>query len=526
MLGHLFLCGSVAIATLGLIVTQWAPPSAPRIEIIRQGRNNTVLFLTNEEHGLSNVFVATAYALLDSHPDIKVHYASFSSMAKRLEKITQRAQQVSQSARSVVYHELPDPSFMGTLGKMGLGPTSILHSPGLAGVDTIVRYMPLLTSPWSGEEHMILFQKITDIIDEIDPSLVVLDPFFRPATDAARNNSRLYAFISPLTPLENFPLEQPNGGFLWKYPVLGSGIPYPVPWRKLPENIYINSRYLYAMLRMSHYTAAQKYLNSKGITHPVNWFNLRNADVPWFSQALPGASTPVDVIPQNVTLTGPIIISLGPAKQQAPALVEWLARAPTMLISLGSLFVWTEAHATAMAQAIADTLIRQSNLQILWKFRKAPYDAEGTTYGDEFMILLRPFLENGRLKIESWLDVQPVSLLETGHIVASVHHGGSGCYHEALGTGVPQIVLPQWLDHYSFAQLAQDSGVGVWGCRDASPFWKAECLRDAFTTILTGDSGDRIQKKAKRFGDITQSNPGQYVVAREIAKLAGSGYEP
>ncbi len=101
------------------------------------------------------------------------------------------------------------------------------------------------------------------------------------------------------------------------------------------------------MLRMRHYTAVQKYLESNGIIHPVNWFNLRNADVPWFTQALPGASTPVDVLPQNVTLTGPIILSLSRAEEQAPALTEWLARTPTVLLSLGSLFIWTEAHATA-----------------------------------------------------------------------------------------------------------------------------------------------------------------------------------
>ncbi len=91
---------------------------------------------------------------------------------------------------------------------------------------------------------------------------------------------------------------------------------------------------------------------------------------------------------------------------------------------------------------------------------------------------------------------------------------------------MPQIVLPQWLDLYSFAQLAQDIGVGVWGCRDASPFWTASCLRDAFVTVLGGESGDLIREKAKGFGEIAQRSPGQYVVAREIAKLAASGYGP
>ncbi|KAI8951441.1 hypothetical protein F4801DRAFT_589656 [Xylaria longipes] len=524
MLRGLFFAGAVTVAVLALIASQWTPPTAPLITDIRQGRNNTVLFLTNSEHGLANVLVATAYTLLERHPEVQVHYASFPSMARKLERISERARQKQPSARGIVYHELPDLSFISIMVGQGREPTSVLHPPGHAGVKTIIRDMPFYTSPWSGEDHMRLFHRFKDIIDEVDPSLVVLDPTLRPAIHAARNSSRLHAFISPLTPIESFPLEQPYFGWLWKYPVMGSGIPYPVPWSQFLENIYINLQYFYAMLRMSGFTDVKKYIASKGLIDSVNWFNIRNDDVPFFSQALPGASIPVEVIPQNVTLTGPIILSVSRAEEEAPALAEWLARAPTMLISFGSLFLWTEYHATIMAQAIADTLAWRPDLQVLWKFMKVPYDAEGRTYGDEFMAPLHPYLENGRLKMESWLEVQPVSLLETGHIVASVHHGGAGCYSEALGTGIPQIILPLWLDHYSFAQLAQTAGIGIWGCPDASPWWTAACLRDAFITVLGGESGDAIRNKAKYFGDIAQRDPGQNVVAREIAKLAGSGY--
>ena len=86
------------------------------------------------------------------------------------------------------------------------------------------------------------------------------------------------------------------------------------------------------------------------------------------------------------------------------------------------------------------------------------------------------------------------------------------------------MILPQWLDHYSFAQLAQYRGLGVWGCSEASPFWNAACLSHAFRTVLAGSTYDKIREKANRFGEIVKSNPGQYVAAREIAKLAASGY--
>ncbi|KAI0491062.1 hypothetical protein F4859DRAFT_460186 [Xylaria cf. heliscus] len=346
MLRSISLAGAATIAVLALIANQWTPPAAPRMTTIREGRNNTVLFLTNSEHGLSNALVATAYTLLERHPEVEVHYASFPAMARKLEQVSERARQKRPSARGIVYHELPGLSYIEVVATRGREPISVLHPPGHAGVKTVIRDMPFYTSPWSGEDHMSLFDKFTDIINEVDPSLVVLDTILRPAIHAVWNSSRLHAFISPLTPVETFPLYQPYFSWLWKYPVMGSGIPYPVPWTKLVENIYINVRYYYAMLKMSHFTDVQKYITSKGITDRVHWFNLRNDDVPFFSQALPGASIPVEVLPQNVTLTGPIILSLSPAEEQAPALTEWLARGPTVLVSLGSLFVWTESHAT------------------------------------------------------------------------------------------------------------------------------------------------------------------------------------
>lgn len=38
----------------------------------------------------------------------------------------------------------------------------------------------------------------------------------------------------------------------------------------------------------------------------------------------------------------------------------------------------------------------------------------------------------GRFRLENWLNADPAALLEIGHIILSVHHGGSNCYHEAV----------------------------------------------------------------------------------------------
>lgn len=215
-------------------------------------------------------------------------------------------------------------------------------------------------------------------------------------------------------------------------PSLGSGFPYPVPWNLIPENIYLNFRFISSMLFMPAIRKKQALLKAHGLKDPIKFFGLHRPDVPWLTQTMPEASRPVDVVPQNVTCTWPITLSLGSAEEQDPALAAWLARAPTVLVNLGGGFIYHEPKAIAMANGLAEVL-RNTDVQILWKFQRRNLDA-GTwgEYSDEFLRPLQPFLDNERIKVESWISIDPTSLLESGHIIASVHHGGAGCYHETI----------------------------------------------------------------------------------------------
>ncbi|KAJ8128370.1 hypothetical protein O1611_g5264 [Lasiodiplodia mahajangana] len=331
MYRRLMTSSALLVVVLAFLLDRWVALLTPNIPQLAIGRNNSVLFLTNSEHGLSNVFVATAYALLDLYPEIEVHYASFEQMAARIERVSNYAVRKTPSTENIIFHELPGPSFLANMVKFGKTLTDAVHPPGVAGATVVSRDMSFYVSPWSGEDHIRIYSKAADIINEVDPALVVLDAFLRPAIDATRNCSRLHAFMSPLTPIESFPLVQPYLGWLWKYPVMGSGIPYPIP-----------------MLRMSQAKETARFLKSRGITDRISWFNIHRANVPWLTQALPGASTPLDVIPSNVTFTGPILLTLSPAEEQSPELVKWLARAPTMLINLGSLYSWPEGQAASI----------------------------------------------------------------------------------------------------------------------------------------------------------------------------------
>lgn len=167
----------------------------------------------------------------------------------------------------------------------------------------------------------------------------------------------------------------------------------------------------------------RQYLKAHGIADAAAL--PRPVDRLWISQDMPGASIPLDVIPPNVTSAGPIVLDAAPAAEQDPELAAWLARAPTVLVNLGSLFTYSEQHATTMALAIEE-LVARTDVQVLWKMAKED------TMPNNYTLPVQRIVEQDRLRVSNWLTVSPASILETGHIVASVHHGGANCYHEAI----------------------------------------------------------------------------------------------
>lgn len=78
-----------------------------------------------------------------------------------------------------------------------------------------------------------------------------------------------------------------------------------------------------------------------------------------------------------------------------------------------------------MALAIEEVLAK-TDVQVLWKMAKE----EGVP--DNYTLPVKSLIDQGRLRVVDWLTVSPASILETGHITASVHHGGANCYHEAI----------------------------------------------------------------------------------------------
>ncbi|CAI4214416.1 unnamed protein product [Parascedosporium putredinis] len=359
------------------------------------GKNNTVLFLVNSNHGYSNVHLATAHAMMEKDPTVAIHFGTFDKMQDRVARINTVARARDPASHPVAFHLLPSIDYLDALNARDIMTLdNMITPPGLAGNKHFSGNFRWIFSPWTDEDHLAIYKRCAELIDEIDPSLVVLDPMFRPAMEAVQDLNRMYAVVSPNT-LEVFIMEQKWGKMFWKYPSIASGFDYPLKWSQIPANIFAHARLAYNVLTVPGGAASRAFLRKNGIKNPLDFIHSHRIDRPWICQA------------------------------QDPELTAWVKQKPTVLINLGSVFVYDEGRAKAMANAIANVL-SQVDIQVIWKFKKLH------TYGDDFKSPLQSFIDTGRVKLIDWLAVDPAALLETGDIMALVHHGGSNCYHEAM----------------------------------------------------------------------------------------------
>ncbi|KAL4901282.1 hypothetical protein BDW74DRAFT_181859 [Aspergillus multicolor] len=295
---------------------------------------------------------------------------------------------------------------------------------GLKGYDKMLQIVQNVLMPWTPEEYLALYEETVRLIDEVDPAVIVVDSMQRPFVDAARNANRQFAMLNPNALTDIIAYRQPWGQMFWKYPAMMSGHTFPVSLKDILPNIWMQIRFIWTILKSPKMEAARTFLKAHGIKDPIN-MQMQWENVPLLSGDLPEAGLPLSYYPPNVTVCGPIVLGTSLAEQQDPELAQWLDRAPsTMLICLGSNIEYNERRARALGSAILHVL-ETIDTQVIWKFVK-----EGE-YDDTWREPLQKYIDDGRLRMESWLNVDPVSLVNTGKINVWVHHGGANCYYEA-----------------------------------------------------------------------------------------------
>ncbi|PTB77337.1 glycosyltransferase family 1 protein [Trichoderma longibrachiatum ATCC 18648] len=506
----------LVLAILGALVAVFlARQSAQEEEILISGRNNTVLLLTDSHHGLCNVHLATVSALIENHPSLEVHYASFAGIASDIERITEIVKKSANPQAKIHWHQYDGPSLVDEMSVAG-GVQSIIAPPGLSGLKEFVEMVAFAVTAWSNEAHLSLYHQTADLIREIDPAVVVLDSMFRPAIDAAISLNRTRAYVTPNALTDLLAGVQPKGALFWKYPGIASGLPFPVPWKEIPNNIYQQVYFIIKYLTSPTIRNKRSWLEQHGVPRAVSLFEMFRQDVPWIAMGYPEAGYPIEVIPDNFHIVGPLVLDVAPAETQSAELAAWIKKAPTILVNLGSGFRYDETRAVVMAKAIA-LVLDASDAQILWKMRKTG------KYGDAFREPLSKYVEAGRLRLESWLEVDPTSLFKTGDIAVSVHHGGANCFYEAVLAGIPSVVLPLWADLYNYAQTAEYLGVGIWPNKTLAPDWDAAGLAEAFLEVLSGNRSAAMRENAKALARRGEEYGGRKVAARLIAEMAAGG---
>ncbi|KAL7797380.1 glycosyltransferase family 1 protein [Trichoderma ceciliae] len=505
-----------ALAILGALIAIFlANRLAQEHEPLINGRNNTVLVLTDNHHGLCNAHLAAVSALIESHPSVEVHYASFPSLASKLERIVENAKAKNPQAK-VHWHQLDGPSIVDELGRQKGGASGIRTPPGLHGLWAFADTLTFFLAAWSKEAHLKTYWRVVNIIEEVDPAIIILDPLFRPGVDAARNLNRKRAYVSPNSLLDNLSSLQPRGAHFWKYPGIASGFSFPVPWKDIPSNIYQQLYIIAKVLASSNIRSKRSWLQKQGLKHAITLPEVYRPDIQWIAMSFPEAELPIEYIPDNFHPVGPLVLDAAPAEAQSAEMAGWLKKAPTMLINLGSAVTYDERMTRVMVDAIIPVL-EAEDVQILWKMRK-----EGE-FSDNFLEPARKYIESGRLRLESWLEVDPTSLYKTGDIVASVHHGGANCFYEAVLAGIPSVILPQWADHYRIARTAEYLGVGIWPSKETAPDWEAVALTEAFRSVLSGETSVTMRHSAKALSRKGHQYGGDKTAAGLIAKMAAEG---
>lgn len=230
-----------------------------------------------------------------------------------------------------------------------------------------------------------------------------------------------------------------------------SALPYPLPLTAVPRNVALNLVAGYMLLTDRRLAATAAHLQAAtGLTGlrllTANDLGVLRAPPPGL-RVLAANAAALDyhfaVLPRHVVPVGPVVRAAPPVAQVDAPLAAWLARAPTVYVSLGTHLAATAAEAAEMARALRHVLDAdpKAAMQALWKLRRkrgaVVVGDEGRDEGwdgewAEVRDVLGRLIDEDRVRVTSWVGAEPKSVLESGAIVCSVNHGGASSFNEAL----------------------------------------------------------------------------------------------
>lgn len=392
------------------------------------------------------------------------------------------------------------------------------------------------TMPWDPPELVNMYARHVAIIQEVTPDLVVVDALYSPGLMAAQQCKTRWMVLAPNTIKDFAAFQQPRGAGLWKYPVIGSGLSYPIPWSQIPMNISLALILIVSTLRATKVSEATKLLRQHAGDEKLQFLSISEMGVvsgpPEGVRVMVGFSEDLDfpfaVMPEYITQCGPIVRYARRLADTDPALDAWLSRGPTVYVNLGSQQTMTPAQGLEFALALRDFLDAagpSSGYQILWKVKQKDKKSRELSWEGDWQALRDTLLaevERDRVRITAWVEADPSSILQSGHVVCSVNHGGANSHHEAVAAGVPQVVVPGWIDCYDFASRVELNGVGLRGNKTAAPRWARAELGETMKEVLLGERAAAFKAQAKKLAEKHPEYAGRAKAAGFLLEILNS----
>ena len=198
----------------------------------------TVLFMTFVEAGQSNSIFALALELL-THQNVDMHVASFPVLRKRAEELSSSARVVERKhpSSTFTFQEIGGMSPREAAESKGLGEATLPHPPLARTHDKGLNTLITLVTGWSGKgttrhfwltsppltqsvlEYVRVVDSCKDIIDAVNPGIILVDSSFTAACEACWSLNKRYIISCPMAPLDVARDLQPIWKLLFYYPV-------------------------------------------------------------------------------------------------------------------------------------------------------------------------------------------------------------------------------------------------------------------------------------------------------------------
>jgi polyene glycosyltransferase len=338
----------------------------------------------------------------------------------------------------------------------------------------------LLALRWllNHERLRVEYQRMLAHIDQIQPSLMVIDISTISAIDAAMTRQIPFILSVPFTPSGLFMNRLP-----WDYPAIGSGLPRQMSAAQKFVNLWYRFRLQITMVtRFPFFSFVCRRIAMRIMNPFGSLAAYSDAATAIFCYSVFGLEYPFPA-PRHLHLVGAMVPSASAATEESKDEVsQWLDKHPSVIyVGLGTLVQLSRAQVTALIKAFERL---GPNHHILWKLPDS----------QRVSLQLEELLPNN-VRIENWIPSQ-IGILAHPNVRVFVTHGGGNGFHEGIYFGKPLLVMPFWLDCFDFAVRAIDSGVGL--ALDCPPAFTADEVVVKLRRLLTET---RFCERAQYWGE-------------------------